>query len=252
MFPAMNRYRAALTHFGISALVVGTVFVLVYFLWYPQPLFRGAGGRDLFLVLALVDVTVGPLITLIIFKPGKKGLRFDLATIAVLQLAALAYGTHVVFEARPVWVVFLKDRFDLVRANQVQDESREKAAEPFRSLSLTGPRIAAARIPKDPDEQFRTMITALAGVDVSSYPQHYVPYEAVRGEVLAKAKPIRELRALNPGSGPEIDRLLRNLGREEAQVAFLPLRAGKSDLTVLVDAGSGAVLQLAALRPWKY
>lgn len=252
MFPAMNRYRAALTHFGISALVVSTVFVLVYFLWYPQPLFRGAGGRDLFLVLALVDVTVGPLVTLIIFKPGKKGLKFDLATIALLQVAALAYGTHVVFEARPVWVVFLKDRFDLVRANQVQEESREKAAEPFGSLSFTGPKIAAARIPEDPDEHFRTMVTALAGMDVSSYPQHYVPYEEVRGEVLAKAKPIRELRALNPGSGPEIDRLLRNLGREEAQVAFLPLRAGKSDLTVLVDAGSGAVLQLAELRPWKY
>lgn len=141
---------------------------------------------------------MGPLITLIIFKPGKKGLKLDLATIAVLQVAALAYGTHVVFE------------------------------------------------------QFRTMITALAGMDVSSYPQHYVSYEEVRGEVLAKAKPIRELRALNPGSGPEIDRLLRNLGREEAQVAFLPLRAGKSDLTVLVDAGSGAVLRLAELRPWKY
>lgn len=252
MFPAMNRYRAALTHFGISALVVGTVFVLVYFLWYPEPLFRGAGGRDLFLVLAMVDVTVGPLITLIIFKPGKKGLKFDLATIAVLQVAALAYGTHVVFEARPAWVVFLKDRFDLVRANQVQEESRQKAKEPFRRLSLTGPKIAAARIPTDPDEQFRTMVSALAGIDVSSYPQHYVPYDEVRAEVLAKARPFRELRELNPDSAPEIDRLLRDLGRAEAQIAFLPLRAGKSDLAVLVDAGSGAVLRLVDLRPWKY
>lgn len=252
MFPAMNRYRAALTHFGISALVVGTVFVLVYFLWYPEPLFRGAGGRDLFVVLALVDVTVGPLITLIIFKPGKKGLKFDLATIAVLQVAALAYGTHVVFEARPVWVVFLKDRFDLIRANQVQDESREKAAAPFRSLSLTGPKIAAARIPEDPDEQFRTMVTAMAGIDVSSYPQHYVPYEEARHQVVAKARSIRELRELNPGSGPEIDRILGDLGRGDGQAAFLPLRAGKRDLTVLVDAGSGAILRLVDLKPWKY
>lgn len=252
MFPVMNRYRAALTHFGISVLVVGSVFVLVYFLWYPEPLFRGAGGRDLFLVLALVDITVGPLITLIVFKPGKKGLKFDLATIAVLQIAALAYGTHVVFEARPVWVVFLKDRFDLVRANQVQDDSREKAKEPFRSLSLTGPKIAAARIPKDADEQFRTMLTALAGVDVSSYPQHYVPYEEVRDEVLAKAKTIRELRNLNPEAGADIDRLLAGLGRQEGEVAFLPLRAGKRDLTVLVDAKSGAVLRLVELEPWKY
>src|SRR6188768_2276762 len=114
-----SRYRAALTHFCLSVLVVGTVFLLVYFLWFPEPLFRGAGGRDLFLVLALVDVTLGPLITLIIFKPGKRGLKFDLATIAFVQLVALAYGTHVLFEARPVWVVFLKDRFDLVRANEV-------------------------------------------------------------------------------------------------------------------------------------
>ena len=96
------------------------------------------------------------------------------------------------------------------------------------------------------------MISALAGMDVSSYPQHYVPYEDARADVLAKAKPLRELRELNPGSGPEIDRLLGSLGRGEAQVAFLPLRAVKSDLTVLVDAGTGAVLQLADLRPWKY
>src|SRR5688572_1629501 len=108
----MNRYRAAATHFALSVLVVGTVFLLVYFLWFPGPLFRGAGGRDLFLVLAMVDVTLGPLITLLIFRPGKRGLKFDLAVIALIQVAALAYGTHVVFEARPVWTVFLKDRFD--------------------------------------------------------------------------------------------------------------------------------------------
>ena len=37
-----------------------------------------------------VDVTLGPLITLIIFKPGKKGLLFDLVVIGMMQSAALA------------------------------------------------------------------------------------------------------------------------------------------------------------------
>ena len=252
MFRVMNRYRAALTHFGISVLVVGTVFVLVYFLWYPEPLFRGAGGRDLFLVLALVDVTVGPLVTLIVFKPGKKGLRFDLAVIAVLQLAALAYGTHVVFQARPVWVVFIKDRFDMIRANQVQEESVEKARPEFQGLSVTGPRVAGARIPKDADEQFRTMLTALAGADVSAYPQHYVPYDEVRDEVRARAKPMQRLRELNPDAGARIDAALRRLGRPEEEVAFLPLRAGKQDLSVLVDGKTGQFLALGDFRPWQY
>jgi hypothetical protein len=247
----MTRYRAALTHFGISALVVGTVFLVVFFLWYPEPLFRGAGGRDLFLVLALVDVTIGPLITLLIFKPGKKGLKFDLVTIAVLQLAALVYGTHVAFEARPVWVVFLKDRFDLVRANQLFEEERDKWRPPFHQPSVTGPKIVGARIPTDPDEQFRTMLTALAGADVSSFPQHYAPYHELRADAAAKARAIRELRELNAARAPEVDRALAELGRGEHEVGFLPLRAGKRDLAVLVDAKSGEVLAITDFVPWK-
>lgn len=248
----MTRYRAALTHFALSMLVVGVVFVVVYFVWYPEPLFRGAGGRDLFLMLAFVDVTIGPLVTLLIFKPGKRGLKFDLTVIAILQVAALAYGAHVVFEARPAWIVFLKDRFDLVRANQLFEEEREKWKPPFDKEPLDGPRIAGARVPKDPDEQLRTMLTALSGADVSSFPQHYVPYEEVRADAAAKARKLAELRSLNPGREAEVDSTLASLGRKEEEVAFLPLRAGKRDLTVLVDARSGDVLGITDFKPWKY
>jgi hypothetical protein len=248
----MNRYRAALTHFALSMLVVGTVFLAVYFVWYPEPLFRGAGGRDLFLVLALVDVTIGPLVTLLIYKPGKWGLKFDLALIAMLQVGALAYGTHVVYEARPAWIVFLKDRFDLVRANQLFEEEREKWKPPFDKEPVAGPRIAGARIPKDPDEQLRTMLTALSGADVSSFPQHYVPYEEVRADAAAKGRKLAELRGLNPERAAEVDRVLASLGRKEEEVAFLPMRAGKRDLTVLIDARSGEVLRMTDFSPWKY
>ena len=251
MFPAMNRYRAALTHFGLSALVVGTVFLMVYFLWYPEPLFRGAGGRDLFVVLALVDVTVGPLITLLIFKPGKKGLKFDLAVIALLQIAALAYGTHVVYEARPVWMVFLKDRFDLVRANQVVAESRARAKPEFQALSSSGPRVVGATLPTNPDEQFQIMLTATVGLDASAYPERFVPYSEVRREALAKKKTLRELRELNPGRGAQIDRVLARIGRTDDTAAFLPVRAGKRDLAALIDARTGDYLGVADFTPWK-
>jgi hypothetical protein len=248
--PAMNRYRAAATHFGLSALVVGAVFVLVYFLWYPGPLFEGAGGRDLFVILALVDVTVGPLITLVIFKPGKKGLKFDLAVIAMVQVAALSYGTYAVHQARPAWVVFLIDRFDMVRANQVVEASRRKAAPEFQGLSLTGPKLVGARVPDNAEERLETMLSAAGGVDVSSYPQHFVRYADIRAEVAAQAKPIKDLRKLNPGAETVIQRALARHGREESTVGFLPLRADKRELAVLVDAKTGEYLGMVDLVPW--
>ena len=97
----MNRFRAAATHLGLSLLVASAIFLPVYFFWYPSALFDTAGGRDLFLLIAAVDVTLGPLLTLIVFRSGKKGLAFDLSIIAAMQLVALSYGVWVLFEARP-------------------------------------------------------------------------------------------------------------------------------------------------------
>ena len=47
----------------------------------------------LILLMIGVDVVIGPLLTLIVFDPKKKHLKFDLVVIAALQLAALAYGS---------------------------------------------------------------------------------------------------------------------------------------------------------------
>ncbi|HUL55903.1 MAG TPA: hypothetical protein VLT60_02830, partial [Usitatibacter sp.] len=120
------RLRAFLVHLLMSAFVALAVFLAIYFLWYPHVLFQGAGGRDLFVLIACVDVTVGPLITLVIYKPGKWGLKFDLWFIAVVQLAALVYGVSVMFDARPVYIAFVVDRFAIVRANGFPDGALEK------------------------------------------------------------------------------------------------------------------------------
>jgi hypothetical protein len=246
-----SRVTAALLHLAISALVVGSVFLVVYLVWYPPPLFQSAGGRHLFLVLALVDIGLGPLITLIIYRRGKPGLRFDLATIGLLQLAALGFGAHVVYQARPAWIVFAHDRFDLIRANQVVERSLKGAAERFRHISSTGPRIAAARQPDDPQERLAISLSAVQGIDITSHPHLYREYAEVRHEAAAKAKPLAELRALNPGEQDEVARLAARLGRPEAQLGFLPIRAGKTDLAMVIDAATGDILGMSSLKPWK-
>src|SRR6185295_19523130 len=96
-----TRWQAAPLHLLISAVIASMVLAVMMLLWYPRPFFEAAGGKMLLLLMIGVDVIVGPLLTFIVFDPRKKQLKVDLAIIAVLQVAALAYGGWVMFEARP-------------------------------------------------------------------------------------------------------------------------------------------------------
>ena len=75
----MSRWKAASIHCSISALVGLIVGFLLFGLWYPPPYFHAAGADELILLLVGVDLTLGPLLTLIVFRSGKRGLKFDLA-----------------------------------------------------------------------------------------------------------------------------------------------------------------------------
>src|SRR5258708_32198543 len=103
----VTRWQASGLHLLISVAVAAAVFALMLSLWYPGPLFEAAGGNDLLFILVGVDVVIGPLITLVIFRSGKRGLKFDLVAIGVLQMGALVYGMHVVHLARPAFIVFV-------------------------------------------------------------------------------------------------------------------------------------------------
>ena len=118
----MTRWKAAGLHFLICVLVASSVVLVMLAIWYPGRLFEAMGGERLVMILIGVDVVIGPLITLIIFSPTKPRhlLRFDLTVIGCLQLAALAFGVYVVFEARPVYMVFAADRFEVTTAIEIQ------------------------------------------------------------------------------------------------------------------------------------
>jgi hypothetical protein len=245
------RVRAALIHLALSATVAALVFLPLYFFWYPDVLFESAGGRDLFFLIVSVDVTIGPVVTLIIYVPGKRGLLFDLVVIAILQSSALSYGVWVLFESRPVYIAYVLDRYELVRANGFPDGELAKGHKAgYDQLSWTGPKLVGVMLPTDPDESFKLGLSGMGGVDAQYYPRYYVPYDAVRDQVKAKGQPIALLRKRNPRRNPQIDQVLAAIGRSEADLRFIPMRAGKSDLAVFVDPKDGTLLKITSLNPW--
>jgi hypothetical protein len=247
-----HRLRAGLIHLCLSAFIAGSVFLPIYFFWFPDVLYESAGGRDLFLLVISVDVTLGPLITTIVYVPGKRGLKFDLVVIGTLQVAALCYGIYTLFEARPVYFVFVKDRFELVRANDYPAGQLEGAPNGYGSLSFTGPRLIGAKLPSNlsANQQFDLIMSGIGGVDIHLMPRYYVPYEEVRSLARQKAEPLQKLRERNPARVAEVDALIASTRRKEAELRFLPMRAGKTDLTMVIDAANGNVLKISTLKPW--
>jgi hypothetical protein len=243
----MSRWRASGIHLLLSAALAAAVLAFMLTVWYPEPLFEAAGGERLIFILVGVDVTLGPLITLIIFKPGKPGLKFDLVVIAMVQLSALAYGMHTVYLARPVYLVFTKDRFDLVSAKDLDPEDLQKARPEFAHLPLGRPRYIAALPPADREAREKLLMASLQGKDLQMYPQYYVPYEQEIPNALARAQPLALLLKRNP---ERVQRGLRSAGRAEESVRFLPLRGSQTDGAVLLDAKTGAPLEIVLVDPW--
>jgi hypothetical protein len=107
-------------------------------------------------------------------------------------------------------------------------------------------------LPTDPAAISRLIDSAFGGSDLQSYPEYYIPFDEVRPDVRAKALPIARLRALNLNAGGEIDRILARAGLTDQGAAYVPLRAGKADLAVLINRATGDVVYYAPLRPWEY
>lgn len=249
----MNRWKASAIHLSICVFVAAVVLSATLLIWYPQPYFQALGGKKLLLVLIGVDVVLGPLLTLIVYRPFKKGLKFDLSVIAILQITALVYGVSVLFQARPVYVVFSIDRFELITANSIVSDSLENARiEEFKSLPLTGPQIVGSEMPDDPKEREHILFTALnSGLDLPSYPQYYVRYEDQKRLVLEKLRSLEDLLKLRPDSGSKLNAWKESLEVQLDNFGFLPIRTPREhDLTAIVDRSTANIVIVIDVDPW--
>jgi hypothetical protein len=247
------RLRAGAVHLAICTLIALLLVALVFLVWYPAPLDAATGVRRIFLTLLAVDVTIGPLLTFLVFDPRKRSLKFDLAVIALLQVAALSYGIYTVVDARPAYVVFNIDRFDLVLAKDIDPESeKHKPRDQYRQAPIAGPVWVAADLPKDPEERNRILFKAAGGgYDLPQMPEYYLPLPEATSEIKAHIQPIDLLLSLNDFQSSRARALLEPYLAHPDAYGFLPLKGTVDDLAVIVSRASGEVVATLALKPWK-
>jgi len=232
----MSRWKAAGLHLLISIAVGIVTGALIYFVWYPPPYFEVAGGSTLMLVIMGVDITIGPFLTLAVFKAGKKSLRFDLTVIALLQIAAFCYGIHAIALARPVFVVAEVDRYVLVTANQLDDADLADAKRPeFRTRAWTGPRLVGARPPEHGRETLDMVESALAGKDIDRFPRYYVAYDEVSRELLERGITLRALAEKSADAATLVKNFLDAYGGKAEDYRCLPLVGRIDNFTMVVS-----------------
>jgi hypothetical protein len=238
----MNRFKASGIHFLISVIIVSILLMLMFALWYPSSYFSLMGGGKLISLIAGVDVFLGPLLTLIVFKPQKKSLKFDLTCIAMLQIIAMSYGMYVMFEARPVFTVFNKTNFHVVSVVDIHPQELAKGkSEKWRTLSITGPVLVAIGAP-DKNDKVETAFAMVEAEHAYRYPRLYDDYEAHKPEVIKAAKPLKDLVVDDKNSA--INNFLLDQNRPISDFGYLPIKSEVSEASAIIDIKTGNLIKI--------
>jgi hypothetical protein len=191
-----------------------------------------------------IDLIVGPLLTLIVYKQGKPSLRMDLSIIALVQATFLSMGLYTMFESRPVFLVASTKSFDLVFAPDITPERLAKAHIPrFQTLSLTKPQLVGAKLPADADERMHIVNSALAGAgDLQTMPQYYVEYEEIIPDIIANSQPLKAGKDASEHAIAAMVDAAKAYGRNAEDVRYMSLGSSRGYAAMLVDAKTGQVI----------
>jgi hypothetical protein len=246
----MTRYRASSIHFLISALVVGAIFAVIFFVWYPGPTFRIAGAVSIVLVLLGVDLVLGPTLTLIVYKEGKRGLKFDLVVIALVQLTALVYGTYTFYQERPYYMVFAVDRFNLVTELQI-DKSQIRYAElkekPFAQVIKV-----FSRRPEETEEfqKFLDSVVFDGAPDLEARPEYWEPYDSGKNVILHATKPLQDIKRTSDRDERRVQRMIARYQANHPRLGFVPIGTLDEDIGMVMDMDTAEPLGVIDVNPW--
>ncbi|PCJ24448.1 MAG: hypothetical protein COA96_09370 [SAR86 cluster bacterium] len=143
----MTRWRACGIHFSISLVVFLLLLTVILLVWYPGILFSIDGGWTGLQLLMGVDLVLGPMLTLIVFKAGKPGLKFDLSCIAIAQIFCMTAGMWVVYKERPIALVLAFDTFYSVAAQEFEDFGKDPSI--LENFPGPYPKLIYTQLPED-------------------------------------------------------------------------------------------------------
>ncbi len=178
------RLRAFGLHLLGSAVVLTLVLGGLYIGWYRWPGWYLCNALKVAPILLVVDLTLGPLLTLLIANPrkGRRELARDIGVIIAVQLVALVYGTVTLWQGRALYYAFSEDRLQIVQASDIKPDEWQRAQRENSALAphwYSLPRWVWAPLPETASERQSIIMAAISGgADVIDMPRYFRPWEA--------------------------------------------------------------------------
>jgi hypothetical protein len=248
-----ERAFAATIHFSITLLVAGFVSVLIFFVWFPGSTASVVGGVQLFLLVFVSDLVLGPLMSLVIYSSAKsrRNLIIDYCAIGSVQLAALIYGVYALSVSRPVFIAFDTNRIEMVTAAEIHDSHLAAADEQYRSLSWSGPKLVAVERPTDAKERSEIVFGVVLGnnVDVAYRPKYYRDYNTARQQILTKSLPLTVLLKDSDTAKSKIESAIASTGKSMDDIRWLLIHHRFGFAVALIDAKNAEPLTYLAVDP---
>jgi hypothetical protein len=246
----MSRYKAASIHLCISAALVGSVFGFVFWVWYPAPSFEVVGASSIIRMLIGIDLMVGPLLTLIVFKQGKPGLKFDLSVIAIVQLTALSYGSYRLYDEKPDYLVFAIDRLEFISGRHV--DTSEIRFDALRQKQVGKLTLAVAEPPADPDayQQYLNSVLVDGQPDLESRPEFWLPWDEGKDVVRDSIKPLGDLKPESADEAQRLQHAAQRYASAHPNLGIIPIGGIEADIGMLVDRDTLELLDTLRVDPW--
>lgn len=245
-----DKIKAASLHLFFSAIIIGAFLLIVYFVWYPYPLYITEGLSQITIILLGVDLVLGPIMTLILFKKGKKYLLFDIAIVITIQLSAFLYGAYTIANGRPVYIVFATDAFKTVSPAMIDISTLNDKNLQYSLFSK--PIYVYASAPEDVEKRNELMWSVLSGgKDVEQLPHYYQNYENTLTSVRNKSgsygyeKQIQQNLELRKQMAA-----LKSLHKiNDNRIGLFPFFGNKKDAIALIDLNNGRIIDYLDAMP---
>jgi hypothetical protein len=247
-----EKVRAFAVHFLVTLVFSASAAALVFLVWFPDPFQRMLGGTRLFEILVMCDLGLGPLTSFIIYssKKARRALLFDYTVVGIVQLGAFIYGLNAVANTRPVYVVSVGDRLEVISAGEIDDADLALGPEGYRQRPKWGPQLVGIQEPQDLKARDKALFDALAGKDYSVMPMYYVPYEQTLPEIRRRSLPVSELEKRHPETKPLVSSSAAQLHIPVEKLVWLPVKHRSGFWTALLDRDTGRPVYWLPVDPY--
>ena len=246
--------KAALVHLSISLATAVLLGWLILKVWYPAPFDLLTTGRDLLLLVVVVDVVCGPLLTLVLFNPKKSKMHWglDLSLIVALQLTALGYGIFQAAVVRPVFMAFEGDRFRVVLASDIQKQQLADAPPELKTIGYSGPTLIAAKLMQPNEKGYPESVQlSMAGVHPAFRPGRWQTYAEQTSAVIDNLKPLTNLSKRPPAELEKLNEAIASTGLSANAIGYLPVvNDTKTDWIVLIAKNDARPLAYLHIDGW--